>query len=121
MVEQPAEALDLGGFGFRCDGCGEFRRIDGFREFGKDGQDYVESADVAGIADEIEGGRLRRGHGKHAGVAFAGLERGGCEIPFPEKTDGKAGHSERPFLPGDYDLELLNLLVGGSMQGGGAE
>jgi hypothetical protein len=54
-------------------------------------------------------------------VAFAGLERGGCEIPFSEKADGKAGQSERSFLPGDYDLELLDLLVGGSMQGGGAE
>ena len=76
VVEQPAEALDLGGFGFRGGGCGEFRRIDGFREFGKDGQNDVESADVAGITDEIEGGRLRRGHRKHARVAFAGLERG---------------------------------------------
>jgi len=121
VVEQPAEALDLGGFGFR-DGCNsEFRGIDGFREFVKDGQDDVESADVTGISDKVEGGRLRRGHGKHAGVAFAGLERSGCEIPFPEKADGETRQSERPFLPGDYDLELLDLLVGGPMQGGGAQ
>ena len=121
VVEQPAEALDLGGFGFRYGCSSEFRGIDGFREFVKDGQDDVESADVTGISDKVEGGRLRRGHGKHAGVAFAGLERSRCEIPFPEKADGKTRQSERPFLPGDYDLELLDLLVGSPMQGGGAQ
>lgn len=46
---------------------------------------------MAGIADEVEGGRFRAGHSEHAGMALTGLERGGGEIPFAEKADRKAG------------------------------
>jgi hypothetical protein len=58
LIQQPAQPLDLRQLGLDRSGGSQFLWVHGLREFSEDGDHGIQTADVAGRADQIECGAL---------------------------------------------------------------
>ncbi len=97
----------------RCPGDGgQFLRVDPLGEFRQERRHLIESTGMTRISHKVERRRFRRRNEQCAPRRVEGLNRYIRETLARHEGDAHCSALDRPTVPRDEDLELLQALMG---------